>query len=90
MKGTIIRNKNATDGFLPGASTVWSDTHGRQQKCVGGRRHHGAASLIPLFNLLPEGYDLRYDTYYECNGLENHVSSLTKQLGRNEAEARRR
>ncbi|KAF8258028.1 hypothetical protein EI94DRAFT_1207142 [Lactarius quietus] len=41
---------------------------------------YASTSLTPSFDLLPEGYDPRYDTRYECKGREKSCSTLNERI----------
>ncbi|KAH9068291.1 hypothetical protein EDB83DRAFT_2378183 [Lactarius deliciosus] len=67
------------DRWTPGGSEYGRPAHRHEQEVRdSGRQHHATSSPTPSSDLLPEGYDSRYDTRHERNGRENHVQVQRK------------
>ena len=67
------------DRWTPGGSEYGRSAHRLEQEVRdAGRQHHATASPTPSSDLLPEGYDPRYDTRHERNGRENHTQVQRK------------
>ncbi|KAI9455775.1 hypothetical protein BJY52DRAFT_1278510 [Lactarius psammicola] len=62
------------DRWTPGGNGYGRPAHRHEQEVRdNGRQHHTTSSPTPSSDLLPEGYDSRYDARHERNGRENHA-----------------
>ncbi|KAF8267105.1 hypothetical protein EI94DRAFT_1684032 [Lactarius quietus] len=67
------------DRWTPGGSEYGRSSHRHEQEVRDpARQLHSTASPTPSSDLLPEGYDSRYDTRHERNGRENHAQAQRK------------
>ena len=84
------------DRWTPGSEYGRSAHRHDQEARDPGRQHHPTASPTPSSDLLPEGYNGRYDARHERNGRENHAqvqrknSDETKQNHAGDEEERSR
>jgi hypothetical protein len=67
------------DRWTPGGSEYGRSAHRHEPEVRDpGRQHHSTASPTPSSDLLPEGYDSRYDARQERNGHGNHSQAQRK------------
>ncbi len=67
------------DRWTPGGSEYGRPAHRHEQEVRDpGRQLHATSSPTPSSDLLPEGYDPRYDARHERNGRENHAQVQRK------------